>query len=407
MQELFSDEKTEKVARKLLDENSLCDKCINRLFYKKDEKSVEEKGKLIRNHFNKKEVKTEDCSLCNGLLNEIDFFVKLILDKLKDYEFETFLVGCKIDEEILEKEKELTSLIGFEKPDLLKNEINREVGKKLEEKLGKLVSFEKPTIMVILDTQFDFVDLQIASLFIYGRYNKYSREIPQTRWFCKICRGKGCRKCNYSGKIYDTSVQELVSNIFLQKTKADDESFHGAGREDVDVKMLGTGRPFVIEIKNPKQRSIDLQKIEKKINQKNKGLIGVSKLRFSERSEVARIKNAKFSKVYKVEFKCGKQLNNEKLLKVISSLQDTKIGQETPSRVAHRRADMVREKHIYTCQIQSVDGSIATFTLETESGTYIKELVSGDDGRTKPSISELIGSPCKVTKLDVIEIKGE
>ena len=262
-------------------------------------------------------------------------------------------------------------------------------------------------MMVILDTQFNVVDLQIKSLYIYGRYNKYSRKVPQTKWFCKTCRGKGCRKCKYTGKIYDTSVQELVSKIILKETKGEDESFHGAGREDVDVRMLGTGRPFVVEINNPKKRNLNLNKIERKINQENKELIKVSKLRFSDKKEVARIKNAKFSKVYEVEFKCDKPLNSEKLKKVTSSLQGTKIGQLTPSRVAHRRADMVREKHIHKCQIESVDGSIATLTLETESGTYIKELVSGDDGRTKPSISGLIGSPCKVTKLDVIEIKGE
>ena len=68
---------------------------------------------------------------------------------------------------------------------------------------------------------------------------------------------------------------------------------------------------------------------------------------------------------------------------------------------------MVREKHIYMCNIESIDGSMAILTLEAESGTYIKELVSGDDGKTKPNISEMIGAPCKVTELDVIEIKGE
>jgi len=404
MERLFS----EKNAKKVLNENSLCDNCLGRLFHKKNDIiSNKEKARIIRKKFRKKEVKTRNCSLCNGLLDEIDKFVNLINDKLKEYEFDNFLIGCKIDEDIVKREKKLNDFIGFEKPDLLKNEINREIGKKLEEKLGKLVSFEKPTIMVILDTQFDFVDLQIASLFIYGRYNKYSREIPQTRWFCKICRGKGCRKCNYSGKIYDKSVQELVSKIILKETKGNAESFHGAGREDVDVQMLGSGRPFVVEINNPKKRNIDLEKIQEKINKENKGLVEVTKLRFSERKEVARIKNAKFSKVYKVEFKCDKPINNEKLKKVISSLQGTKIGQLTPSRVAHRRANMVREKHIHKCQIVSIEDSIATLTLETESGTYIKELVSGDDGRTKPSISGLIGTPCKVTKLDVIEIKGE
>jgi len=68
---------------------------------------------------------------------------------------------------------------------------------------------------------------------------------------------------------------------------------------------------------------------------------------------------------------------------------------------------MVREKYIYDCKIESIDGAMATLTLETESGTYIKELVSGDNGRTKPNLSDLIGIPCIVTELDVIEIKGE
>lgn len=408
MEKLFSDKKTEKITKQIIKENSLCDNCLGRLFHKKDDTfSNKKKAELIRKKLDKKEVKIKNCSLCNGLLEEIDCFVELIINELEGYEYETFLVGCKIDEGILEKEKELIEIIGFEKPDFIKNEINREIGKKLEEKLGKLVCFEKPTIMVVIDTQFDVVSLQIASLFIYGRYNKYRRDIPQTRWFCKICRGKGCRKCNYTGKIYDTSVEELVSTIIMEETQGEDESFHGAGREDVDVRMLGTGRPFVAEIKNPLKRNIDLKTIEKEINQTNKEIVKVSNLRFSERAEVARIKNAKFSKVYKVEFKCDKAINNEKLKKVTSSLQGITIGQLTPSRVAHRRADMVRERHIYKCQIQSVDGSIAILTLETESGTYIKELVSGDDGRTKPSISELIGSPCKVTKLDVLEIKGE
>ena len=35
---------------------------------------------------------------------------------------------------------------------------------------------------------------------------------------------------------------------------------------------------------------------------------------------------------------------------------------------------------------------------------YVKELVHGDSGRTKPSISEILGNPAKVEELDVIKI---
>ena len=43
--------------------------------------------------------------------------------------------------------------------------------------------------------------------------------------------------------------------------------------------------------------------------------------------------------------------------------------------------------------------------IEAEAGTYIKELVSGDGGRTKPSLSDLAGQRIQIRELDVIEIE--
>ena len=96
-----------------------------------------------------------------------------------------------------------------------------------------------------------------------------------------------------------------------------------------------------------------------------------------------------------------------KLKEVAQILQGTTIQQFTPTRVAHRRAHTIRERKVYSCTIESVEDSIARLTLETESGTYVKELISGDQGKTTPSISSLVGFPCIVQELDVIEIKGE
>ena len=42
--------------------------------------------------------------------------------------------------------------------------------------------------------------------------------------------------------------------------------------------------------------------------------------------------------------------------------------------------------------------------LKTSHGTYVKEFISGDDNRTKPSVSEILGVPCYCEKLDVLEI---
>ena len=402
-------DKTLTSAEKTVSAYHLCDSCLGRLFRQIEKGSTnKQKGTLIGNNLKQsKKTHAKDCWLCEGLTEETDHFVDLISDALKEYEFDTFLIGSKIDEDIVEREKELWDFISSEDFEPIKMEINREVGKILEEKLGKTVDFEKPDITVIVDTAFDVVNLQIRPLFIYGRYKKFERGIPQTKWPCRICRGKGCSSCNYTGKMYETSVEELISKKALKRTKGNDESFHGCGREDIDALMLGSGRPFVLEIKNPKKRTIDLAILTSEINSYTKDRVEISNLRFSDRKEIARIKNAEFQKTYYIVIEGEKPIKKEKLKEVAQILQGKTIKQLTPTRVAHRRANKIRERQIYNCELESVEGSIARLTIETQSGTYIKELVSGDSGRTTPNISEMIGIPCKVKELDVIEIKGE
>ena len=43
-------------------------------------------------------------------------------------------------------------------------------------------------------------------------------------------------------------------------------------------------------------------------------------------------------------------------------------------------------------------------TVRCEAGLYVKELISGDNGRTVPSISSLLGQACVCKELDVMEI---
>jgi tRNA pseudouridine synthase 10 len=41
-----------------------------------------------------------------------------------------------------------------------------------------------------------------------------------------------------------------------------------------------------------------------------------------------------------------------------------------------------------------------------EAGLYIKELVSGDSGRTIPSLAEILKRKAHVTSLDVTQVEG-
>lgn len=396
--------------RELLNTFKLCDHCIGRLCTHRisDDETFEQAGKRYRKKETQlSEIETNHCYLCEGLFEELPDFYQIAKNAVSSHEFSSFLMGCTIDEDILFREKQLIERFQLSNTASVKQEINEYIGIKLEEELGKTVEFKHPDIMIILNTQFNLVRLQIKSLYVYGRYTKHERGIPQTKWFCRRCHGKGCRYCKYTGKLYEHSVEEYVGAPFVAAANAIDESFHGAGREDIDVRMLGTGRPFVLELKNPKIRTLDLENLSKRINNKSHDAIRVNSLKYTTIKDIARIKNGSFQKVYVVKIHAQSLIQKEKLKKVALSLQGTTINQQTPTRVAKRRANKVRQRKIYRCNILEVDAAMASLEIETESGTYIKELVTGDEGRTQPNISDLLDDTCVVETLDVIEVKGE
>lgn len=59
------------------------------------------------------------------------------------------------------------------------------------------------------------------------------------------------------------SVEEYILGVLGEFIKSDGMKFHSAGREDVDVRMLFEGRPFVVEIDNA--RKCDLSSEEFKV----------------------------------------------------------------------------------------------------------------------------------------------
>ncbi|HTY46491.1 MAG TPA: hypothetical protein VMB46_02375, partial [Methanomassiliicoccales archaeon] len=97
----------------------------------------------------------------------------------------------------------------------------------------------------------------------------------------------------------------------------------------------------------------------------------------------------------------------ERLNEAILSLKRVRITQQTPTRVAHRRADLAREREIVDLAVEEFDGEELVLRVRTESGTYVKEFVHGDQGRTRPSLAERLGVPCEVKALDVIEIRDQ
>lgn len=344
------------------------------------------------------------CWVCGGLFETVEMWVERALEALSSVEFDSFLIGTRVTGLLSENEEILWAESGTRFAEPIKSELNREVGKRVEALTGKRVDHDHPDVLVLLDLGEDAVKLEIRPLFLYGRYRKLVRGIPQTRWPCRECGGEGCEECGFTGKVYPESVDELIAAPLLDAFGAEEAVFHGGGREDVDALMLGSGRPFVMEVKNAKRRSVDLSSLEERINESARGKVEVLGLKYTDGGEVERIKGVRADKVYRLGVSFDDKISEERL-KSSLGLITGEIDQQTPSRVLHRRADRVRRRKVYSIEVESFNSDQAVLLVRCEGGLYVKELVSGDGGRTNPSLSKALGTGAEVVEVDVIDVK--
>lgn len=403
-------------ARQLLTEKELCDHCLGRMF--------SQLGSGLRNHqrglalrvvLNMEDRKippaNQNCQVCGGVFEHVSAWAERAVTAAEGLEFQTYLMGTRVPPEIERAEQSLTQKHQI-KSEPFKQEFNREVGRLFGMLLAEQghpiqVDFRDPEIVLLMDLTNSALKVRINPLFIYGRYRKLVRTIPQTRWPCRQCRGRGCPECNFTGKTYQESVEELISPPLLRETRGSGTAFHGAGREDIDALMLGNGRPFVIEIKEPRIRTLDLCALQKEISASASGKVEVCQLQFVKTSVVEHVKNLEAEKIYEARVHFAQPVSPSRLCEALEKLQSTPIEQRTPQRVSHRRADLVRTRRVLAISAELLSPTEALLKIHCEGGLYIKELVSGDGERTRPSLGKLMATAAEVAELNVLEVIGD
>uniref|UniRef100_A0A8D2L3T1 tRNA pseudouridine synthase Pus10 n=1 Tax=Varanus komodoensis TaxID=61221 RepID=A0A8D2L3T1_VARKO len=238
------------------------------------------------------------------------------------------------------------------------------------------------------------VDIQCTNgaIFVAGRYNKYSRTLPQTPWIID-----GERKM-------DSSVEELISEHLMTVFKADSFNFSSSGREDVDVRTLGNGRPFAVELLNPRKVHVtaaDMKALQQTINNSS-DKVQVRDLQLVTREAIGHMKEGEEgkTKTYSALIWTEKVIRNEDL-SPLDNMKELKIDQKTPLRVLHRRPLAVRARIIHTMRSEYIDEHHFRLHLKSQAGTYIKEFVHGDFGRTRPNLGSLLGTTADIMELDV------
>ncbi|XP_069787634.1 tRNA pseudouridine synthase Pus10 isoform X2 [Narcine bancroftii] len=230
------------------------------------------------------------------------------------------------------------------------------------------------------------------SVYVAGRYNKFSRTLPQTPWIID-----GERKM-------ESSVEELIGEPLKKMFKVDNLNFSSSGREDVDVRALGNGRPFAIELLNPRRTSFlqqEIKELQQKINNST-DKIQVRDLQIVTREAIGHMKEGEEEKTKSYSALIWTEKAIEKNdIDFLQDIKNLKIDQKTPLRVLHRRPLVVRTRVIHDMKVEYVDQHHFRLYLKTQAGSYVKEFVHGDFGRTKPNLGMLMNMTTDILELDV------
>ena len=371
-------------SKSILKECDLCDNCLGRFFINSTHLSSGKRlGNKIRNSTNSRAV--TKCYICKNLFSNAVLYVKMMQNASMRYEFSTFTVGAILKQSIIERDDKLRSKFHLHGVDGIKTAVTRELGKKFARKTRTRIDHLLPDIIFTINFRTEQCDVKTKPIFLYGRYIKNKRGLPQKEESCQDCKGKGCIFCNNHGIVSFDSVEGKISQFLYEKFETNQVKFTWIGGEDKTSLVMGNGRPFFAKLLSPKKRNVRLAK------KSNLDKIMIHALR-----KIDHIPNGSIHFKSKIKMLVSAKNN-------ISSNRLKKLKQLVT--VPIEITDSNNKQHKKTIhKVNYKKNSLQSFTVEIEAdgGIPIKRFVDGFN--IIPNISSLLGTQCSCEKFDINQI---
>ena len=246
-------------SKSILKECDLCDNCLGRFFINSTHLSSGKRlGNKIRNSTNSRA--GAKCYICKNLFSNAVLYVKMMQNASMRYEFSTFTVGAILKQSIIERDDKLRSKFHLHGVDGIKTAVTRELGKKFARKTRTRIDHLLPDIIFTINFRTEQCDVKTKPIFLYGRYIKNKRGLPQKEESCQDCKGKGCIFCDNHGIVSFDSVEGKISQFLYEKFETNQVKFTWIGGEDKTSLVMGNGRPFFAKLLSPKKRNVRLAK---------------------------------------------------------------------------------------------------------------------------------------------------
>ena len=261
-----------------------------------------------------------------------------------------------------------------------------------------------------------------SPVLLMGSYIKHSRAISQTPWTIdgddsppaaaspttdSTAAAASAALVRPKSRITATSVEEELTCHLLPHFVCSSHRFSSSGREDLDVRMLGEGRTFVLEIIDAKRVPAEddatvWMAMERAVNSGSES-VDVRGVRLCSKAEFAAMKAGVETKCkrYRAIVHAMDALSEARLAPLRALTFPLIVQQRTPIRVLHRRSALTRVKVLHSVEWSVINAHWLQIDIVTSAGMYVKEWVHGDRGRTVPSLSSLLGTLCECVQLDV------
>jgi tRNA pseudouridine synthase 10 len=339
-------------------------------------------------------------------MHKTDSIIHQIRDTLNDdYQFDTFLIGASLPRSIFEKEDQIRARFKIRGRENIKSQLVRNLRKKFSEVTNKQIDILHPDLTINLQFHKNTspeINVKMRSLIMLGRYIKKNRGLPQrsggehnngkevsvrSQPYHVFCRThpQVLKMCTLAGE----SIQSVISKEILRITKGEALKFSWIGSEDENSLVLGSGRPFFIQIRNPKTVHLD----QKTLGFHSYGLF-VNIEKFFERLPEQPVQ---FIAKTRVVIQGSRQMGKEDQLKIKSLANSIVVfsNQKNKSRSSAKR--------IYSIDTVKTNDKVFELDVIADGGLSIKQFVEGR-GYISPNISSAANLQCKCLLFDILDI---
>ena len=212
--------------------------------------------------------------------------------------------------------------------------------------------------------------------------------MAQRRSFCENCHGGGCEKCHNTGFDRKASVEGAVRKKLSDYSGSEKMTFTWLGSEDRESRVFPPGRPFVVEVKNPRKRSIPAR-FGSRLRQ---GLVSVSSGRILPSKPVGL---PSFRFVTRIKAVAASRPTKEGLSELKSGFRRASVRFERP----HNRPTL---KTVYGVSARA-KGRTLFIEAELDGGLPVKRFVNGD--LVSPSVSEVLKTEVGCRSFDIFRVR--